>query len=131
MTADLHVVKHQNEADGDDGDGDQEEAALDGGDALPGVVLGEELAARLPADSHVVLSHAEAGDPQMEAAAQVYRRMVGPVVLRSAEELDVLLKGWDFGGPGGLPAVNWWPQNAPPPLRSPLPMVGAVAAVPA
>ncbi|WP_168220908.1 SAM-dependent methyltransferase [Actinomadura sp. WMMA1423] len=90
-----------------------------------------ELAERLAAGSHVVLSHAEAGHPHMEAAAQMYRRMVGPVVLRTATELGVLLKGWDLIGPGIVSAVDWEPGCEPPSARSPLPVLAAVATVPA
>ena len=90
-----------------------------------------ELAQRLPPGSHLVISHAEAGDPEMEAAAQVYRRMVGPVVLRTVEDLSVLLKGLDIVGPGIVPAVSWRPTISPATFRSPLPVLGAVAAVPA
>lgn len=95
-----------------------------------GAIVGE-LAERLSAGSHVVISHAEAGDPEMEAAARVYRRMVGPVVLRGAEDLSTMLKGMNIVGPGVVPTVNWWPKRTPPPFRSPLPVLAAVAAVPA
>ncbi|MGI5201600.1 SAM-dependent methyltransferase [Spirillospora sp. CA-108201] len=89
------------------------------------------LVERLSAGSRLVISHPEAGHREMEAAAQVYRRMAGPVFLRTAEDLAVMLKGLDIVDPGIVSAANWEPTSSLPRYRSPLPVLGAVAAVPA
>jgi SAM-dependent methyltransferase len=89
---------------------------------------------RLAPGSWLVLSHPTTVEPGAEddgarLAVEVFETLTGtPLVMRTPMEIGAMLTGWDVQAPG-LAVVNAW---RPALLRGqPVPMLGAIAAVPA
>lgn len=66
----------------------------------------------LPAGSHVVISHVERR-PELERAAENYRRASSPVTLRTAAEIGRLFDGLTLVGPGLVQVSDWRPDRQP------------------
>jgi SAM-dependent methyltransferase len=74
-----------------------------------------ELASWLAPGSHVVVSHATAGDDphhRVCALAGLYEATPTPLVPRSRGELVRLLAGFDLVGEGLVPPHRWQPESA-------------------
>jgi SAM-dependent methyltransferase len=84
---------------------------------------------RLPAGSHLLLSHFSDASPEARALEQAFQRMLGSGRMRSPKEIEQFFDGLDLLAPGVVPVVTWHPDQpaaAEPPTPSTLLVFGGM-----